>query len=93
MHPFVIHNQTISLEQDVQAPIPETGALGRVRLQSRQDGNVRRIGASLISPRRRAEPDHPTGPAQTRAARLEPPHRLAPSDGAYHFFATTALSA
>jgi predicted RecB family nuclease len=37
--------------------------------------------APLIPPRRRAEPDHPTGPAQARAARLKPPHRLALSDG------------
>jgi hypothetical protein len=91
MHPFVIHDPPVPLEQDVQPPIPEASALGRVRLEPRHHRGVRRIRPSLIPPRRRAEPDHPTGSAQTRAARLKPPHRLAPSDRAHHLFATTAL--
>jgi hypothetical protein len=68
----------------VQAPIPESCALRRMRLQSREDSHVRRARPTLIPPRGGTEPDHATRPSQTRAARLQPPHRLTPSDGAYH---------
>jgi hypothetical protein len=93
MHAFVIHDQAFALEQNMQAPVAEASADGGVGLQPRPDSKVGRVGPAPIAPRRRTEPDDPTGPSQTRAARLQPPHRLAPSDGAYHFFATTALSA
>ena len=84
VYPFVIHDQAFALEQDVQPPIAETGAHGRVGLESRQHGHVGRAGAALIASGRRADAGHATRPSQTRAARLQPPH-LAPSDGAHHF--------
>ena len=92
MHTFVIHDEPVSLKQDVQPSIAEAGADRRVRLESRQHRHVGGVRPSLIAPRRRAEPDHATRPPQTRAARPEPPHRRAPTDTAYPFFATTALS-
>src|SRR4051812_37797779 len=93
MHAFVVHDETLALEQDVQPPVAEACAHRRVRVQPGQYRDIGRTGASLVSPRRRDEPDDSTGSTETRAARLQPPHHLAPSDGAYHFFATTALSA
>lgn len=55
MDAFVVHHQAIALEQDVQPPIAESGALGRMCLQALEDGLVRRAGSSLIPPSGRAQ--------------------------------------
>jgi hypothetical protein len=84
MNAFVIHQQSFSLEQNVQPSIAKPGALRRVGLEASQHGEIERTAPALIAPRRRTQSDHPTGSTQTGAARPKPPHRLAPSDGAYH---------
>jgi hypothetical protein len=93
MHAFVIHHESVALEQNVQPSIAKASADCSVRLESLEHRHVRGIHPSLIAPRGGAEADHATRPSQARTARLQPPHHLAPSDRAYHFFATTALSA
>ena len=90
---LVTHLQSFSLEQNMQSAIAKPCALRRVSVEASQHGEIQRTAPALIAPRRRAQPDHPTGATQTGAARPKPPHRLAPSDGADHFFATTAFSA
>ena len=93
MDPFMVHREAFACEQDVEPSVAEARPRRGVRLEPRQHGQVHGVRTSLIAPRGRTQTRHPTGPTQAGAARLQPPHRLAPSDGAYHFFATTALSA
>jgi hypothetical protein len=63
VHAFVVHAQTLSVDQRVEASVSESWAFGRVGLQTVEELDVRRIGMPLVAPRRRAEPDQPTGPS------------------------------
>ena len=90
---FVIDLESFTLDEGMQATIAEAWPFAGVRRQAREQLGVDRIWLAFVPPRRRAQPDEPTRAPETRALRSQSPHRLAPRDGAYHFFATTAFSA
>src|SRR6186997_46489 len=93
MHSLVIDDDPLAFEQDVQASVPEARADCRVGLQAGEDRRVQGGRPSFVSPGGGAEAHDSAGTPQARAARLQPPYRLAPSDRAHHFFATTAFRA
>jgi len=94
MHPLVIRDDAITgdqrVESAVEVPRPNRG----VRLQPSQQRGVVHASVSLIPPRRGTQADQATRAPKAGLLRVaEPPHRLAPSDGASHFFATSAFNA
>ena len=91
---FVIRDDAFATDQGMEPPVAEARALGGMCLEPRQQRAVVDTAPALVPPRGRAQANHATGASFTRAARLgKPPHHFALSDGAYHFFATTAFSA
>jgi hypothetical protein len=69
VHPFVIDVEAFATDERVQPSVAKPGPLRRVRLQPFAQRHVRRIRPSLIAPRRRTQPDQPTGASQARAQR------------------------
>ena len=94
VHALVIGDDPVTTDQGMQASISKARALGRMRLESREQSTIVDASATFVPPRGAAQTDHSAGSPFTGAARLgQPPHHLALRDGAYHFFATTAFSA
>jgi hypothetical protein len=73
--------------------VAKARAFAGMRSQSCEQLGVDRIELTFVPPRRRAQTDQPTRAPETRTLRSQASHRLAPRDGACHFFATTAFSA
>ncbi len=91
MHPLVIRDHALPRDQHMQPAVAIARADRRVGLQPSQQVGVVHAAAAPIAPRRGAQPDQPAGPTQARMLRVnQPPHRVAPRAGPYHFFATTA---